>query len=317
MRKKRIKYGVVSLVALFGTVLPILPIATPTALAATVPPVTDSWYVSSNWVNNFPSSTHTSFYNFGYDMAQSYPSGVVVLDWGALVDNSGTYELDTYAYGPLPFSTVQADVEQIIQGWEANPSNQNKVITLVIGTNSSGSSYSTTTQTNMGAAFGNMITALDNYTNNTLPIAGGDDIETQTGWQTPSYPLAFSQGYANAAPPADLYNYGWVDGNIDPTTGNNDTLTNGWTPTDVYEASWGNYNVPAYEVYDSGWAAQYENFDLWSYLHEGSAWTDWPLNMAGVGFLSPDTSYNDMQNALNSNTNTATTILNLTNMQQN
>lgn len=142
MLKKRLLYSFVAALGLLSSLA--LPSSTITAEASTIPTSLNSWYVSSHWYNTFnnPNNSYGVFYNFGYDLAQSYPSGTVVLDFGSLYDPSGTtsgpYELYTWEFKQQTFSTVQSEVEQIMQGWEANPNGANKLIRLVIGTNNSG-----------------------------------------------------------------------------------------------------------------------------------------------------------------------------------
>ena len=288
--------------------------------AASPPPTTTSWYVGSNWYNTFNGKTDPSksvWWNFGYNASNG---GEVILDFARLDISGGVYGLDPWEYGFQSFSTVQNEIEQVMVGYDANSAHTQNV-DLIIGTSNSGDNgYTQAEYTTFAQDIRTMLSTLEPLSIGVFPDFG-DDVEPQ--WGAPIYPEEFLSAYdtADQGYPFDFWDYGWLDGTVTSSSTSNTSCSaygvtqktgqwtwsypTGWTPCDLdYLAFNGYAQAPFLQIYDSSWANQLQELDLWSYDNAPDGVWNVLVILAGAGYISPDTAWQDTLTALQSNTNT-------------
>lgn len=267
----------------------ILPLKT-SANSGVRPLVTAPSYTVSLYENT---TNATTMYNQGCNAAHG-PAGLIVLDWGQPVDiSSGVY--GTYDFGGVDVSDndiLHAVANFALGVWDCRVSGTN--LAVAIGESNYGSSTSNWYAD--GQAWGNMVNSVQSFiSNNNYTVVGAygaGDLETE--WNGFSVTSSMVNGYNNTS--SRLYfDFG------DDTPGY-------WSDYDVWYVAWGAADsVPLPEIYYTADATyDWEPLDVWACNNEGGT-MDFKGTMSEVasGTDSPSQSFNDMYNALGSNSCTA------------
>lgn len=263
----------------------ILPLKTANTIHAAAPAYTISLYENT--------TNATTMYNQGCNAAHG-PAGLIVLDWGQPVDlGGGTY--GTYDFGGADVSdtSILHAVANFAQGvWNCRVSGTN--LAVAIGESNYGSSVSNWYAD--GQAWGNMVNSVQSFiANNNYTVVGAygaGDLETE--WNSFSVTSSMVNGYNNTS--SRLYfDFG------DDTPGY-------WTDYQVWYVAWGaSASVPLPEIYYTADATyDWEPLDVWACNNEGgSMGFKGTMSENASGTDSPSQSFNDMYNALGSNSCTA------------
>ncbi|PEC20012.1 hypothetical protein COM96_21940 [Bacillus cereus] len=284
----------------------------------------------SSSLSRFMSTVDTStLYLEGKQLgaASGMRDDIVVLDFGW-----PEYVRKTKIYGTLLFSGFGAGntfasttdianaVKAFAQGYHDYNVNGSQVV-IAIGTNNKKGASSQHAQ-----AWASMVEQVKLWVQNqgysNITIAAASDMEM--GWNTPRNTRAWVDGYKSyflnsGKPFITLYNYGDAAGC--PPYGN---CNNGWTQDDVWYISWGSgISSPLPEIYttNSSQAKEWANLVKYSFTKNPSN----PMIIAGVmtqyqacldqGGCSgtnntPEQGWTQLWNALNSDSQTAQTLLN-------
>lgn len=215
---------------------------------------------------------------FNLGCAQTYQSGLLILDFGSPRYNGTDYGTSLFQ-GFAAISSIESAVRYFLNGYYV--CGGGGFMTVAVGTTSHGSQVTS----EHGAAWGEMMTRLNNYISNyrdRLAVVGAIDIEPggvpNTGWSSPTVTRAWVDGYSSTSP-VRYYNYGSADGC--QTTGTS-PCNNGWTPEDLWYVSWGSpaNPLPVPEIYYNAPPLQPVNALQWinlATLHGGA-----PMNVPGV-----------------------------------
>jgi hypothetical protein len=243
-----------------ATMLGTLVIWTPSASAATMPPVTLSRYVSTT-------DMHTMGCNqrkLSDEQSQSHeivilnfgdPGWVSYGTWGAWDDSIGGFNSN---------ATIEKNVKEYMRGfWNCTAGDSKPFMTVALGvTNaSSGINSRTSTATALGSGWGHMIDDLNSWIaangyGSQLTAAGA--IDAEPGWGPPAYALAWANGFMSAAGSTYYYDFGSADGC--PILG----CSNGWSPASLYQIAWGNATALAVpEIYNNSMAQQWAAISAW------------------------------------------------------
>ncbi|HLI69281.1 MAG TPA: hypothetical protein VKV19_05935 [Ktedonobacteraceae bacterium] len=256
-----------------------------------VPSVTAPAYTISLYENT---TDATTMYNQGCSAAQGAP-GLIVLDWGQPVDlGSGTY--GTYDFGGADVSDtsiLHAVANFALGVWDCRTSSTD--LAIAIGESNYGSATSNWYAD--GQAWGNMVNSVQSYISNNgysnvVGAYGAGDLETE--WNSYSVTSSMVNGYNNTS--SRLYfDFG------DDTPGY-------WSDFQVWYVAWGAVDsMPLPEIYYTADATyDWEPLDVWACNNEGGT-MDFKGTMSenASGTDSPSQSFNDMYNALGSNSCTA------------
>ena len=234
----------------------------------------------------------TTMYNQGCNAAHG-PAGLVVMDWGQPVTVSGGY--GTYNFGGFDSSDndILHAVANFAQGaWDCRTSSTN--LAIAIGESNYGNQVSNWYA--VGQAWGTMVNSVQSFiTNNKLTVVGAygaGDLETE--WNSFSVTSSMVNGYNNTS--SRLYfDFG------DDTPGY-------WSNYQVWYVAWGAADsVPLPEIYYTADAtSDWEPLDVWACNNEGGTmYFKGTMSEDASGTDSPYQSFNDMYNALGSNSCTA------------
>ena len=277
--------------------LGILSSTAPQAFAAqTKPPYAESYYVTS--------SSNTTAYNLGCSQGHAdsnwKANSLVVLDFGGqLADGSG---VDNWDVGPMSNASVENVAEGFANGYQHCSSTTR--LTLAVGTNNSAGDVSTSG----GSTWAHVVSAVAASDSNNgftrVSAMGGNDIEPSWGGANSWGPAeAWATGYSNVG--SSLYvDYGSADGC--PTTVSNDAAcNNGWHQYGLWYVSWGaGKAVPAPQIYSDTMALQWQKISLYGAQNKNSRLDIWGP-MSTPAYITPTQAWDDLSNALNSNSATA------------
>lgn len=224
--------------------------------------------------------------------------GLVVLDWGEPDTVSGAY--GTYDFGGVAVSdtTILHAVANFALGvWDCRTSATNLAIAVGQSNYGSAIALNTTTWNADGAAWGDLINNIQSYVvssgySNVIGIYGAGDLETE--WNSFSVTSSMVQGY-NGATTRLFFDFG------DDTPGY-------WTNYDVWYVAWGAADdEPLPEIYYNADATEdWGPLATWSCAN-GYGTMDFKGTMSEAvsGTASPSGSFDDMYNALGTNSCTA------------
>lgn len=212
-------------------------------------------------------TTTTDVYGLGYKRGQQYEAqtttqnGVVILDFGSPFYYAGDYGTLLFDYTNVIYTPqIKSAVMAFSHGvWNGLDSDYESFLTIIVGTNSSGS-YVTPEH---GQAWGTMINELNTWLvsqgyNSQIAIVGGSDMETN--FRAPSEASEWVDGYSVTGS-YPVYNYGNASGcplDYPPTEPEHQSGivarqcdVQGWTQEDVFYVSWGSIRAfPFPEIYN-------------------------------------------------------------------
>lgn len=238
--------------------------------------------------SHYESTTNaTTLQNQGCSAAKG-PTGVVVLDFGE-PQNLGGGVYGTYDFGDVTISDsdiLHAAANFALGVWDCRTSSK---ITIAIGTSNYGGSVST----GAGVAWGNMVASVESYiTNNGYTSVLGADgaIDAETEWNSYSTTSNFVNGYNSVNNGRWLWDYG------DDTPGY-------WTDQQVWYISYGAGDErPLPEIYYNADATQdWAAVAQWACANGHSMFFKGAMAEAVSGTNSPAQAYDDMYNALGTN----------------
>jgi len=255
------------------------------------PLVTAPSYTISLYENT---TNSTTMYNQGCSAAKG-PAGLIVMDWGQPVTiSSGVY--GTYDFGGADVSDtsiLHAAANFALGVWDCRTSSTN--LAVAIGNSNYGSSVSNWYAA--GQAWGNMVNSVQSFIanngySNVVGAYGAGDLETE--WNSFTNTSNMVNGYNNTS--SRLYfDFG------DDTPGY-------WSDYDVWYVAWGaSASVPLPEIYYTADATyDWEPLDVWACNNEGGTMGfKGTMSENASGTDSPSQSFDDMYNALGSNSCTA------------
>lgn len=275
----------------------ILPLSTSQPHANALSPfVTAPSYTISLYENT---TYYQTLYNQGCNAAHG-PSGIIVLDWGQPV-YLGNNTYGTYDFGGADVSDndILHAVANFAQGvWDCRVSSTNLAVAIGQSNYYSGNAIPLTTSAWYadGQAWGNMVKSVQSFisSNNYTVIGayGAGDLETE--WEGFTLTSNLVNGYNNVTTRA-YFDFG------DDTPGY-------WSNYQVWYVAWGAAaSLPLPEIYYTVDAtSDWEPLDVWACNNEGGT-MDFKGTMSELasGTDSPAQSFNDMYNALGSNSCTA------------
>ncbi len=292
------------------------------------PPTTTSWYI---YVTSGESdqALYNWMYNTGYQTGQadlSLPGtqySLVILDFGQPWQSSGTYGTWSFnaTYGRfLSNSVIKESAKYFALGYYyGTGSDIQSQLRMVIGTNN----YGLYTTYGHGQAWAQLVKDVGtwlagNSVGSQVTVRGGSDIEV--GYSSPSTAFSWVNGYTNTwSSPYYMYNYGDAGGCPQSgTTATPRSCNNGWNQDNVEYVSWGappTYPFPQIYATSGANAKQWQQIALYSYLAYSSDMTILgPLSQSQACAQkggctgtnnTPDQSWTQLWNQLNSDTRTA------------
>jgi hypothetical protein len=237
-------------------------------------------------------TTTDNFFTLGLNRGLEYEAqilannGVVILDFGSPFYYNGYYGTMLFDYATVLYTDQikQAVMDYSLGFWVGLGSDFESMITIIVGTNSSGYHVSMA----HGEAWGIMINELNDWLINQgysgqIAIMGGSDMETN--FRPPSEAVAWVDGYSGVGNYV-FYNYGNAAGcplDYPPTEPEYQYPIDtryceafGWTQETIYWTSWGSYRAfPFPEIYshDEANAQQWYRIALYSFLkHNRIMW---------------------------------------------
>jgi len=258
----------------------------PSALGATYPGSTHSWYVTdptnSTWAYNQGCSLGTALANGGKPQ-QAW----VILDFFTQVlASSGTWgvEYDNHVFHSN--TTVQAFVVQYAHGfWLCTGADTSAHLYLGLGTRNIwwGTTPSFATR---GKAWASLVasanSALGSYAAQ-VTVEGA--IDAELGWASPSYTLAWASSFSSNS----TYFYAdYGDAAGCPPFG---ACNGGYTQASLYTLAWGNSAaLPFPEIYHRANSQEWASEALYGYNHAGLMYMTGSFTEYGaVGCTNPDT----------------------------
>jgi hypothetical protein len=207
-----------------------------TAYATAQPP--------SNWSFYEYGSSASNLYNLGCNQAKfdnyEHTFSFVILDFGALYDNSG--DQVNFSNQVLSASLVAQLAENF--AWGYTQCSPNYYVTMAIGTNNSRALNYT-----QGQAFAHTVNVVASWKNTYAPhvnVWGANDIESWSGGITPMQSYNWYSGYSASGGPS-YADYGSADGCPLNLSG---SCLYGWGQGDYYNFSWREpLAFPAPEIY--------------------------------------------------------------------
>ncbi len=250
---------------------------------------------------------------------QTNQSGLLILDFGSPRYNGTDYGTSLFQ-GFAAISSIESAVRYFLNGYYV--CGGRGFMTVAVGTTSHGSQVTS----EHGAAWGEMMTRLNNYISNyrdRLAVVGAIDIELDVpdGWATPLNARAWVDGYASTSL-VSYYNYGDAQGC--PTTGTG-PCDNGWTQQDVWYVSWGSpaNPLPVPEIYYNAPPGPPTHAQRWATLATlysanpmfiPGVLTEWqacrdPNQSCAPGYNAPVQAWQQMMDALHAVTPDPTAVL--------
>lgn len=286
--------------------------------AQAMPGTTPSWYITT-----LSPSVKTAE---GCSVGRSGISGVVILDFGEMWFQNGTWGTIDFANNFDSISAIETAVRHYVHGF-LTCRQTGQTLEVAIGTSNYSKTYTTSAA---GTAWGKMIAQLDNGfvqkgVSGAVLAGGADDIEPSWGGTSSrsnarAFIDAFNASSAYTGGAGLMYNYGSADG-CPPYGG----CANGWTQSDIWYISGGagarNFALP--EIYYDQNVGGVNIAEQWYLISEyGVQHSGIPADIrgplttysSGNGTLTPAQAYSDLAAALAQDSRTQTPLTYSTNI---